>query len=195
MSQNILGQRTTHVTTKIHISVKSSEVQCPCVLTVETEAPIDICSARSTFMLRAVTWDAIPDELPCSAPKPVDSVGSVSRCLDKTALSSVLVACPFAMLGLETVPNRRPGAEGARGVLFPTPCTDWDKASPLAPPFLPVHEDWKPPCSRRGQAWDANSNSVRRILKTPVVTVTSTTRRFQGLTIWGHQFQDWLPRK
>lgn len=172
---------------KIQISVKSSGVHCTGVsrVTVESGAPIAKCSAHSTFM-RAVTWDAIPGELPCPDPKPVDSVGSVSRCLDTPAVSSVLAADPFAMLGLETVPNRRPAVEGARGVLIPTACTDWDDATPLAPPFLPVHEDWKPPW----QAWEANFVIPKTNIKMRVVTIKSTARRFRGSIRCGHKLQE-----
>lgn len=54
------------------------------------------------------------------------------------------------MLGLDTVPNRL-GCVFVLSSRALSPGIACEEVSELTPPFLPVHDDWKPPCSRDGQ--------------------------------------------
>lgn len=87
-----------------------------------------------------LTWDEIPAEMLCPGPK----MGSC--CPSNTASPPARALRLLAMLGLETVPNRRPAVARGPVISLAAPVTVCDALSGLDPPFLPVHEDWKPLC-------------------------------------------------
>lgn len=113
-------------------------------------------SAHTVHSKRTVlTWEDTPAELLC----PGADVGSC--CPRKTVSCPSRPPCLPAMLGLETVPNRRPAPTFAPAIRLPARGTSCDVFSALVPPFLPVHEDWKPPCSQGAPSDDVDCSTAQ----------------------------------